>query len=120
LLLMNLMTSSQYLTAAYIAWSGVADIMTLLRFDTQQILTMYLVFGDGGRLLLMVLLACSQISFTSHLLPRLPFFHFYQILIAYIFQNISTYCSEVYPALSRLSHASKCLNVAKTSATTIC
>jgi len=118
-LLMKSISSSQFLTSGYGAWSCFRDRTISLPFDTQQITTMNIVFGNSGRLLPASSLACSPKSVTGGLLPRLPFFHASQISLAHFFKNISTHCRWIHSALSKLSKGSQLSNVPKKFATAI-
>jgi len=91
-LLMKSISSSQCLTSVYAAWSWLGDRTISLPFDTRQITTMNVVFGNSGRLLLAFLLARSPKSVAGRLLPRLPFFLASRISLAHLFTNISTHC----------------------------
>jgi len=105
--LMKSISSSQWLTSVYAAWSWFRDRMILLQFDTQHITTMIILFGNSGRLLLAVLLARSPKSVASHMLSRLRFFLAAQIFLAHFFHNIPTHCWWIHSALSKLYYGSQ-------------
>jgi len=118
-LLMKSISSSQRLTLVYEAWSWFGDRMTSLPFDTRQITTMNVVFGNSGRLLLAFLLARSPKSVAGRLLPRLHFFLACRISLAHFFMNISTHCRQIHLALSKLSKGNQVSNGSNKSATAI-
>src|SRR5882757_546466 len=111
--------SSQCLTSVYEAWSCFGARTISLPFDTQLIITVNVVFGNSGRLLLAFLAGCSPKSVAGHLLPRLPFFLASRISLAHFFKNISTHCRRIHSALSKLTNGSQVSNVAKKSATAV-
>jgi len=116
---MKSISFSQCLTSVYEAWSCLEVRTISLRFNTQLITTMNVVFGNAGRLLLAFLLMRSPESVTGCLLPRLPFFLASRILLVHFLKNISTHCWRIHSALSKLSNGSQVLNVSKESATAI-
>jgi len=118
-LLMKSISSSQCLTSVYVALSGFGDRTISLPFDTRQITTMNVVFGNSGRLLLSFLLASSPESIAGRLLPRLSFFLASRISLAHFSKNISTHCRRIHSALSKLSNGSQLSNVSKKSATAV-
>ena len=117
--LMKLISSSHCLTSVYTAWSWFGDRMILLPFDTQQITTMNIVFGNSGRLLLALLFTRSPKFVAGRLLPRLLFFLASRILRAHFFKITCTHCRRIHSALLKLSNGSHLSNVSNKSATAV-
>jgi len=118
-LLMKSISSSLCLTSVYAAWSWFGDRTISMPFDTRQITTMNVLFGNSGRLILAVLLTHSPKSVAGRLLPRFPFFLASRISLAHFFQNISPHCRRLHLALSKVSNGSQVSNVSKKSATAV-
>jgi len=116
---MKSISSSQFLTSVYEAWSCLGARTIAFPFDTQLITTMNVVFGNSGRVLLASLLARLPKSVAGRLFPRLPFFLASRISLAHFFKNISTHRRRIHSALSELSTGRQTLNVSKQSATAI-
>jgi len=112
-------SSSQCVTSVCQASSSLGARTISLPFDTEQITTMNIVFGNSGSLLLAFLLTWSPKSIVVHWLPCLPYLLASQISLAHFFKNISNLCRPILFALSKLLNGSQPLNVAKQSATTI-
>lgn len=66
-------SSSHYLTLVYQVWSCLGARTISLTFDTQQITTVNVVFGNSGRLLRASLIERSPKSIVGFWLTRLPF-----------------------------------------------
>jgi len=111
--------SSQCLTSVYEAWSCLGARTISFPFDTQQIITVNVVFGTSGRLLLTCVPTRSPKSVAGRLLRCLPFFLASRILHTHFFKNISTCCQRIQSALSKLTNGSQVSNVAKKSATAV-
>jgi len=118
-LLMKSTNTSQCLTSVYEAWSCVGAWTISLPFDTQWIITVNVVFGNSGRLLLTGLPARSPKSVASRLLARHPFFLAFRISAAISSRNIATHCQRIHSALSKLHNGSQFSNVAKKSVTVV-
>jgi len=108
--------SSQCLASVYEAWSGLGARTISLPFDTQWIITVNVVSGNTGRLLLAILPARSLNCIAGYLLPCLPLIHASQISLARVFRNISTYCGRIHTPLLKLTDYSKIMNIAKNPA----
>jgi hypothetical protein len=106
-LLMKSISLLQCLKSVYEAWSCLGARTIFLRFDTQQITIMNVVYGNSGRLLLIILLVCLPKSVADRLLPHLLFFLTSQISLARFFKNISIHCCQIHSALSKLSNGSQ-------------
>jgi len=111
--------SSQCLTSVYKAWSCLGARTISLPFDTQWIITVNVVFGISGRLLLTILPTRSPKSVAGRLLPRHPFFLAFRISLAHLFKIISTHCRQIHSTLLKLTNSSQFSNVAKISATAV-
>jgi len=111
--------SSQCLTSVYEASSCFRARTISLPFDTQWIITVNIVFGNSGRLLLTILHTASPKSVAGCILPRLRCFLASRILLAQFFKNISTHCQWINSALSRLTNGSQFSNVSKKSVTAV-
>jgi hypothetical protein len=118
-LLMKLISSTQCLTSVYTALSSFGDQTISFPFDTLQITTRNVVFGNCGMLLLAILLTHSPKSVAGHLLPRLSFFLAFLISLAHFFQTISTHSRRIHSALSKLSKRNQVSNFFKESATAL-
>jgi len=118
-LLMTSISSSQCLTSAYEAWSCFGARTISLPFDTQQITTVNIVFGNSARFHLAVLPGQSPKSVTSRLLPRPPSFLASPISLPHFIKHIWTHCRQICSALSKLPNGSQCSNVSKTSPTAV-
>jgi len=111
--------SSLCLTSVYEAWSCLGARTISLPFDTQWIITMNVVFGISGRLLVAIVPAQSPKSVARRLSPRLSFFLTSWISLAHFFKNISTHCRRIHSALSKLTSGSQFSNFTKKSAPAI-
>jgi len=118
-LLMKSINSSQCLTSVYEALSCLGARTISLPFDIQWIITVNFVFGNSGRLLLAFLPARSPKSVADRLWPHLATCLASGISLAHCFKNISTLCSRIHSALSKLTNGSQVTNFAKTSATDV-
>ena len=111
--------SSHCVISVYEAWSCLGAETTSLPFDTQQIITVNVLFGNSVRVLVAFSPTCSPKSVAGCLWPGLPFILASQMLLAQWFKNISTHCWRIHSTLSKLTNGSQFLNVAKKSATTV-
>jgi len=84
---MKSISSSQWLTLVYEAWSCSGDRMISFPFDSQRITTMNVVYCNSGRLLLSSLPTCSPKSVTGRSLPCFPHVLTSQILVAQFFKT---------------------------------
>jgi len=118
-LLIKSTNCSQCLTSVNEACRCLGARTISLPLDTQLIITINIVFGNSGRLLLAFCPARCPKSVAGRLLPRLLFFLASEILLAHFFKNISTRCQQIYSAVLKLTNGSHVLNVAKISATAV-
>jgi len=105
--------SFQCLTSVYETWSSLGARTKSVPFDTQQMITVNVEFGNSWRLLFVFFPMRTSKSVTGRLLPYLAFFIASQISLAHFFKNIWTYCRRIHSALSKLSNGSQFSDIAK-------
>jgi hypothetical protein len=102
-----------------VACSWVGNRTISLPFDTQQITTMDIVFGNLGRILLTFVITRCRKSVTGRLLPRLPCFLTFRISLPHFFRHISTHCRRIQSELWKLFKGNQVSHVSKQSATPV-
>jgi hypothetical protein len=118
-LLMKSISSSHCLTSVYVACSWVGNRTISLPFDTEQITTMDIVFGNLGTILLTLVITRCRKSVTGRLLPRLPCFLTIRISLPHFFKHISTHCRRIQSELWKLFKGNQVSHVSKQSATPV-
>jgi len=96
---------SQRLTSVYEVYSCMLHVWLQLPFGTHRIATMNNEFDNSGMLPHPTCDACSPISVSGCLLPRIPFFLASHSLLAHFFKTLSTHYCWIHSALSKFSKA---------------